>query len=64
MHPDFVEIVHMDIAAAAAVAGVVVVAVPVVVVAAVAADGRIVAVVVPWEVVTNTYWDYYQDILH
>ena len=62
MHPDFVEIVHMDIAAAAAVAGVVVVAVPVVVVVA---DGRIVAVVVvPWEVVTNTYWDYYQDILH
>ena len=58
MHPDFVEIVHMDIVAAAA--GAVVVAVPVVVVAA---DGRIVAVVVPWEVVTNTYWDY-QDILH
>ena len=60
MHPDFVEIVHMDIAAAA-VAGVVVVAVPVV--AAAAADGRIVVVVVPLEVVTNTYWDY-QDILH
>ena len=48
MHPDFVEIVHMDIAAAAGVAGVVVV----VVVVAAAADGRIVAVVVPWEVVT------------